>query len=246
MRWFDRHIDRALETWALGGLSSAQASRLLRHAHACEPCGARYERWALAHRALETGGLDRFSSAEHAGLEAAGLEAALAAASEMSPRSRWQRGMVLGAAVVAVCLGVVLIPPHESEWRVRGAGTVAPDAVLRLFCAAPEHSLRELAPGQACPPGARLAFAVGAEPPLSHVAIRILGREKKEEAFPITGRPGKEAALEWTVPLPDTPGTVEVEATFTSTPEVGLHAPQAPRSDEAIVRRQLVRIEELP
>ena len=49
-----------------------------------------------------------------------------------------------------------------------------PGAVLRVFCAAPGRESRELEPVDTCPPGAQLAFAAGAEPPLSHVAVRAL------------------------------------------------------------------------
>jgi len=246
MRWFDRHIDRSLEAWAQGELSTARASRLLRHAHTCARCGLRYERWVRAQRALESGDPDLPSFPERAGLGSAGLEAALAAAAAPGPwRANWPLRWMFAGMVAVTCLLLVLIPSREPEWQVRGEDKAAPAAVLRIFCAAPGKTLRELSTGQTCPPGSRLAFAVGAEAPLSRVAVQLrgAGREALEGSIPITGRPGEEVPLEQTILLPETPGTVEVIATFSALP-TAMPATQEPT--EVVVRRQFVRVQEAP
>src|SRR5687768_11008857 len=66
----------------------------------------------------------------------------------------------MGAMACTVLLMArVLAPSAADEWRARGMTVKAPGTALRVFCAAPGHALRELAPGHTCPPGAVLAFA---------------------------------------------------------------------------------------
>ncbi|RKH64281.1 hypothetical protein D7X96_26195, partial [Corallococcus interemptor] len=81
MKWYERHVDAGLTRWSLGELSAPESSRLLRHAHACARCGTRYDKWARAHRVLESGQTDSPTATELETLTAAGLEAALNAAS---------------------------------------------------------------------------------------------------------------------------------------------------------------------
>jgi len=248
MRWFTRHIDPLLESWALGELSSAQAARLLRHAHACERCGGLYERWVRAHRVLEHRTLDTPASVELSGLEAAGLEAALSAAAPRPQWLQWPALMAFAGTVAAVCLVLVvsrgLAPSGVDEWQARGVQRVEPGAVLRVFCAAPNAGLRELAQENTCPHGAVLAVAVAAEPPLTHVALRLQGSGVEETGGPfvVASRPGQEVPLEWTPRLPDTGDTVEVVAAFASSREAALRAGQGREETERVVRRYSVKL----
>jgi hypothetical protein len=226
MRWFELHIDGSLKAWAQGELSPARASRLLRHAHDCSRCGKRYERWVQPHRAFESGDLDLPSFAERAGLEDAGLEAALAAAAPASRWSSWPLLLMVAGAVAVACLLVVRMLPQEPEWQVQGEGrtaltghippvsgrtaptgyippvsgraSVAPAAVLRVFCAVPGKALRELNAGQTCPPRARLAFAVGAEAPLSRVSVQLrdVGGQAPGSLRPLAEWPGEEGLVQ--------------------------------------------------
>ncbi|WNZ61468.1 hypothetical protein QEG98_37290 [Myxococcus sp. MxC21-1] len=140
MRWYERHIDASLTRWSLGDLSSHQSARLLRHAHACQRCGTRYERWAQAHRALEGNDIHVPSSVELQALSDGGLEAALAAAAPEQAPSRWSSLALLGGALAAVFLAVVLVPTATTtpgEFVARGEGTAPPGVALRIFCATP-------------------------------------------------------------------------------------------------------------
>jgi len=230
MRWFDGHVDGLLSRWAEGTLSPRQSARLLRHAHACERCGARYERLVRASRMLERGDLHTPTAIEEGVLADAGLEAALAAAAPEVERFRWPSLALTTGMLAALCLAaLVLVRPGDlgGEWQSRGVERPS-GAVLRVFCAVRQQPLRELEPSQGtCPPGAMLAFAVGARAPLSHVAVAVRGgglQGSTEGPFAILGRPGAEQPLETTVPLPQTPGQVEVVAAFGDSPRAALGA----------------------
>ena len=255
MIWFDRHIDRWLEPWAQGELSSSQAWRLLRHAHSCARCCTRYERWVWAHRALEHGDSDKPSSVELMGLEAAGVEAVLAAVAPTPARAIWPILLSLGGVAVVTCLVLMVAPAQVSEWQVRGAKNKMPIAVLRIFCAAPGQALRELGPGHACPPGGRLAFAAEAESPFSHVAVRVSGAMMEGSAgapgietftAALSNRPSEENPLERTIGLQGTPGTAEIVAAFGPSSSVVLEAVQGRESEVVVVRRQVVKVDNVP
>jgi len=249
MRWYERHIDAGLTRWSEGTLSPAQSARLLRHAHVCRRCGPRYERWAQAHRALE-GSLDAPSSMERQALTEAGLAAALQAAAPAPTPARLPGLMVLGGALAAAVLALVLAPrPASDEFRARGLGTPPPGVALRVFCAAPGLPLRELHSGEACPAGALMAFAAGGSAPYTHVAVQVRGAEGPQVlagAFPLMGTPGKEAPLELTVPLPEHGGEVEVTAAFASSPSAALAAVRGADEGGAVVLEQAVRVEGVP
>ncbi|WP_426755283.1 hypothetical protein [Myxococcus sp. Y35] len=252
MRWYERHIDASLTRWSLGDLSSHQAARLLRHAHACQRCGTRYERWAQAHRGLEGGNLDVPSSVELKALSQAGLEAALAAAAPEQAPSRWPSLALLGGALAAVFLAVVLVPTATKapgEFVARGEGTAPPGVALRLFCATPGQALRELHAGDACRAGAMLAFAAGGQPPFTHVAVQVRGVHKAEVTagpFALSGSLGKEAPLELTVPMPETAGVLEVIAVFADSPAESLATLRGEQTEGTVVLKQSVRVEEGP
>ena len=250
MRWYERHIDASLPRWSLGDLSSPQATRLLRHSHRCQRCGARYERWAQAHRGLEHGQLDTPSFMELQALSQAGLEAALAAAAPEQAPSRWSSLALLGGALAAVLLAVVLIPTTThvpGEFVSRGDGTPSPGAALRIFCATPGQPLRELHAGDACRAGAMLAFAAGGQPPFTHVAVQVRGVKNAEVTagpFALSGGPGNEAPLELTVPMPEIAGVVEVIAVFARSPSESMATLRGEQAEGTVVLRQSVRVEE--
>ncbi len=252
MRWYERHIDASLTRWSLGDLSSHQATRLLRHAHACQRCGSRYERWTQAHRGLEGGHLDAPSSMELQALSQGGLAAALASAAPEQVPSRWPSLALLGGALAAVFLAVVLVPATSTvpgEFVSRGEGTVPPSVALRIFCATPGQALRELHAGDACRAGAMLAFAAGGHAPYSHVTVQIRGGKTEEVVagpFAVAGSLGKEAPLELTVPLPETTGVVEIIAAFAGSPAESLATLRGEPSEGAVVLKQSVRVEEGP
>ncbi|RKH38292.1 hypothetical protein D7X12_26825, partial [Corallococcus sicarius] len=110
MKWYERHVDAGLTRWSLGELSAPESSRLLRHAHACQRCGIRYDKWARAHRFFESGQTDTPTAMELETLTVAGLEAALTAASPPDAvGARWPTLAVLGATLAAI-LAVVVTP----------------------------------------------------------------------------------------------------------------------------------------
>lgn len=249
MSWFDGHVDALLVRYSEGTLSPRQATRMLKHAHACTRCGPRYERLALAHRMLERNHLDSPSSTEESALADAGLAAALAAAAPEAERWTWRSLSLAGAGLAAVCLAaLVLVRPGDGgEWQARGVGR-ATGAALRVFCAVRQQPLRELKEAPTCPPEASLVFAAGAEPPLSHVAIvvRADGLSATEGPFVLTGRPGAEQPLETTVSLRALPGEAEVVAAFADSPQAALEALRGRAHPGAVVLRQPVRVEEAP
>lgn len=250
MRWFERHIDASLSRWAQGALPSAQAARLLRHAHACHRCGPRYERWTQAHRALE-GTADAPSSVERRALTEAGLHAALAAAVPLeAPAPRWSALAALGGAVAAAFLAVLLTPSLTHEFRARGMGAPPPGVALRVFCATSGQPLRELHSGEACPANAMLAFAAGGRPPYTHAAVRVRdprGLELTGGPFALAGTPGREAPLELTVPLPEAVGEAKVTVAFASSASAALAALRTDGEQEgAVVLEQTLRVEEGP
>ena len=252
MRWFDGHVDGLLSRWGEGTLSPRQSARLLRHAHACGRCGARYERVVRARRMLERGDLHTPTETEEAVLADAGLEAALAAAAVPgAERARWPSLALAGGMLAALCLAaLVLVRPGDvgEEWQSRGVERPS-GAVLRVFCAVRQQPLRELKEAQAsCPPGAMLAFAVGARAPLSHVAVSVRGNglQNTEGPFAIGGRPGEEQPLETTVPLLVPPGQVEVVAAFGDSPRAALGALRGEVPPGAVVLHLPVRIEVAP
>ncbi|OJH35200.1 hypothetical protein [Cystobacter ferrugineus] len=250
MSWFDTHVDGLLARWAEGTLSPRQSTRLLRHAHTCERCARHYERLVRASRLLERGEPHTPTDTELTVLADAGLAAALAAAEPERARSRWPSLAMAGGMLAAVSLAVlVLIRPEENDaWRARGTGQPT-RAVLRVFCAVRQRPLRELEPSQACPPGAQLAFAVGADSPLSHVAVAVRGprgAQRIEGPFPITGRPGAEQPLETTLSVQQPPGEAEVIAAFAPSPREALAALREEEHREAVVLRLPVRIEDTP
>ncbi|QQR43885.1 hypothetical protein JKA73_33565 [Myxococcus xanthus] len=254
MRWYERHIDASLTRWSLGDLSSHQSARLLRHAHACQRCGTRYERWAQAHRALEGNDIHAPSSVELQALSDGGLEAALAAAAPEQAPSRWPSLALLGGALAAVFLAVVLVPTATTtpgEFVARGEGTAPapPGVALRIFCATPGQALRELHAGDACRAGAMLAFAAGGHAPFTHVAVQVRGAKKAEVTagpFALSGGLGKEAPLELTVPMPETAGTVEVVAVFAGNPAESMATLRGEQTEGTVVLKQSVRVEEAP
>lgn len=253
MRWYERHIDASLTRWSLGELSPRQSARLLRHARRCGRCAPRYERWALAHRGLMGGDLDAPSPMEQHALTESGLAAALAAAApaEEAP-ARWPSLAVLGGALAAVFLAVVVIPQvreSQGEFQSRGEGTPPLGAALRVFCATPGQPLRELHAGDGCRAGATLAFAAGGVEPYTHVAVQVRGAKKDEVLagpFPLTGTPGKEAPLELTVPMPESGGVVEVTAVFSDRAGAAVGVLRGEEHGGTVVLRQAVRVEEGP
>ncbi|MCP3139530.1 hypothetical protein [Pyxidicoccus xibeiensis] len=250
MRWYERHVDASLTRWSLGALSSRESARLLRHAHACKPCGARYERWVRAHRALEGGDVDAPSSMERLALTEGGLEAVLAAATPAEAPSRWPSMALLGGALAAVFVGLVVMPSTtQDEFVSRGEGTPPPAVALRVFCAAAGQPLRELHAGESCRAGAMLAFAAGGNAPYTHVAIQVRGTKRAEVTagpFLLSGAVGKEGPLELTVPMPQAAGVVEVTAVFADSPSATLAALRGEQHSEAVVLKQEVRVEEGP
>ncbi len=254
MRWYERHIDASLPRWSQGALSSRESARLLRHAHACTRCGPRYERWARAHRGLEGGDVTQPSSLELKALGDAGLAAALAAAApaEEAP-SRWPSLALLGGALAAVFLAVVLVPTRTptvpDEFGVRGSGSPPPAVALRIFCATAGQALRELHAGDSCRAGAMLAFAAGGNAPYTHVAVQVRGAKKAElmaGPFVLAGAVGKEGPLELTVPMPQTAGVVEITAAFADRPADALAALRGEQHEGSVVLKQEVKVEDGP
>jgi hypothetical protein len=245
MKWLNGHVDTLLERWATGELSPRQASRLLRHARTCTRCGQRYERMALAWRVLEGGNLHAPSEQEAAAISAAGLEAALSAAAPEASRLRWPVLALLGGMLAALSLPLMLAPTGSGEWTSRGSGTPA-EATLRVFCAVKQRPLRALQPGWSCPPGALLAFAAGAQPPLSQVVVRVHGSglDRTEGPFAVGGKPGAEGPLEVTLPLDMPPGPAEIVAVFADGPEAARKALRGEEVPGSVVLRQQVRVEE--
>lgn len=251
MSWFDPHVDGLLARWAEGTLSPRQSARLLRHVHACERCGTSYERLVRASRLLEGGDPYTPTGTELAVLADTGLAAALSAAEPGGSRSHWPSLTLAGGTLAAVSLAVlmVLVRPTEVEtWQARGGAGSPSRAVLRVFCAVRQQPLRELEPSQVCPPGAQLAFAVGADSPLSHVvvAVRARGAQSTEGPFPVTGRPGAEQPLETTLPLQVPAGEAEVVAAFADSPREALAALRGETHRGAVVLRLPVRVQETP
>lgn len=218
-------------------LEGARLHRALRHARGCAECRAPVERVLLATRVLERGTPWEPTEAESAALTEAGLDAALGAG---RPRRRWPVLAGLGVALAAAAS--VLVVVRTPEFTERGAGDGR--AVLRMFCAAGQSPLHELPSGARCPPGSTLAFAAGAAPELSSVAVRLAGPEGVQllGPFPVSARPGAEAPLEATPRLSGA-GTVEVTAAFASTPEGALAALRGERPKGAVVVHQRVRVE---
>lgn len=250
MSWFDTHVDGLLARWAEGTLSPRQSTRLLRHARACERCAGQYERLVRASRLLEHGEPYAPTDTELTALADAGLAAALEAARPESARSRGPFLAMAGGMLAAMSLALLVLvhPGEEDTWRARGAGPPT-RAVLRVFCAVRQRPLRELEPSQACPPGAQLAFAVGADSPLSHVAVAVRGPrgvQSLEGPFPVTGRPGAEQPLETTLPLQRSPGEAEIVAAFAHSPREALAALREEAHRGAVVLRLPVRIEDSP
>ncbi|HZI13494.1 MAG TPA: hypothetical protein VE153_24145 [Myxococcus sp.] len=253
MRWYERHIDASLTRWSQGELSPRQSARLFRHARRCGHCGARYERWALAHRGLMGGDLGVPSPMEQHALTEAGLAAALAAAApaEEAP-ARWPSLAMLGGALAAVFLAVVVVPQvrqADDEFGVRGTGQPPPGVALRVFCATPGHPLRELHAGDACRAGATLAFAAGGLEPYTHVAVQVRGAKKDEVLagpFSLAGTPGKEAPLELTVAMPEAGGEVSITAVFSDRPATALGVLRGEEHGGTVVLKQAVRVEEGP
>ncbi|MCY1019500.1 hypothetical protein [Pyxidicoccus sp. MSG2] len=250
MRWYERHIDASLTRWSLGALSSHESARLLRHAHGCARCGPRYEQWARAHRALE-GDVDLPSSVERQALGDAGLAAALAAAVPQEAPSRWPSLAVLGGALAAVFLAVVLTPPatNTREFTSRGEGTPPPGVAIRIFCATAGQPMRELHAGDSCRAGAMLAFAAGGNAPYTHVAVQVRGPKKAEVVagpFSLSGTPGREGPLELTVPMPQLAGAMEVTAAFADRPAAALAALRGEEHEGSVVLKQEVRVEDGP
>lgn len=251
MSWFDPHVDGLLARWAKGTLSPRQSTRLLRHVHVCERCGASYERLVRASRLLEHHDPYAPTGTELAVLADTGLAAALAAAEPEGARSRWPSLSLAGGMLAAASLAVLvmLVRPAEVEtWQARGGAGHPSRAELRVFCAVRQQPLRELEPTQACPRGAQLAFAVGADAPLSHVvvAVRARGVQPTEGPFPVTGRPGAEQPLETTLSLQVPPGEAEVVAAFADSPREALAALRGETHQGAVVLRLPVRVEETP
>ncbi|QSQ22580.1 hypothetical protein JY651_47000 [Pyxidicoccus parkwayensis] len=251
MRWYERHIDASLPRWSLGALSTQESARLLRHAHGCARCGPRYERWAQAHRALE-GNLDSPSSVEQQSLTDAGLAAALAAAEPREAQSRWPSLAVLGGALAAVFLAVLLVPPATrvtpGEFATRGNGP-PPGVALRVFCSAAGQPMRELHAGDTCRAGAMLAFAAGGNTPYTHVALRVRGTQKGEVIagpFPLPGALGNEGPLKLTLPMPPEAGAVEVVAAFSDRPDAALATLRGEQHEGSVVLKQEVKVEEGP
>lgn len=266
MKWYERHVDAGLTRWSLGELSAPESSRLLRHAHACARCGARYDRWTHAHRVFESGQTDTPTALELEVLTAAGLEAALGSAvpSDATP-ARWPTLAVLGATLAALFLSVMVTPASvgptvtattEPEFSPRGAvhDPVPPiilplaQPVLRIFCSAPGERMRELHSGTACAPGAKLAFAAGARTPYAHVAVQVRAGNHVEVNGPYTlsGKSGEEGPLNLTVVLPATPDMAEITATFSEHPDATLAALRGGATEGVVVLRQEVQVKDSP
>ncbi|NNC20380.1 hypothetical protein HJC22_32140, partial [Corallococcus exiguus] len=179
--------------------------------------------------------------------------------------ARWPTLAVLGATLAALFLAVMVTPssfgptasiePTEPEFSVRGAvhdpappSAPVAQAVLRVFCAKPGQSLHELRAGAACTPGATLAFAAGARPPYTHVAVRVRagGHEEVNGPFPLSGKAGEERPLELTVALPAGSDMAEVTATFSEHPDATLSALRSGTTAGVVVLRQEVRVKDSP
>ena len=230
------HVDLA----TVAALEGAPLQRALRHARGCDACRAPVERLLFATRVLERGSPWEPTEAESTTATEAGLEVALRAA---RPPRRWQPFAGLGVALVAAAsffVVVVLRPPEFTERGGRGGS-----AVLRMFCATEQGSLRELPSGASCPAGSKLALAAAARPELSSVALRMTGPDgvRLLGPFPVSGRPGAEAPLAVTPQL-STPGTVEVDAAFAPTPEAAQAALRGDRAPGAVVVHQRLRVED--
>jgi hypothetical protein len=221
--------------------------RLLKHAHRCRRCGKLYERWALANRVLEHGSFDQPAEMELAVLEAAGLEAALSAAEKSTLRPAWiSWATVAGFVATAAAAAFLLVRPPQGEWTARGNAS-APHAVFRVFCSQKGEAIRELRSDQACPRGASLAFAVGAEPPLSYAALTFHSSKRTifEGPFAIPGKPGAEAPLGTTIPLDFPAGEAEVIAAFAREPAAAeAAAKEGAQKKGVVVFRQKLRVGE--
>jgi anti-sigma factor RsiW len=232
MQFLTSHADGLLEALAAGELPERRRKRVLRHMRQCERCAQRYEQLVRANRALAGLSLDEPSPQELATLRAANLKAALGAAAPA--RRPVQRGVLgwagaLAGGVAALIALVVVRPSDSDEWQARGeAGHRR--AVLRVFCVRPNRPVVELETGAPCPPGASLAFAVGAVPPLRSVRIAVEGRPASGP-LAILGAPGKEQPVSFSFTLEGPVGTREVVATF---------------EEENLVLRHLVRVEPDP
>jgi hypothetical protein len=200
---------------------------------------------------LERGDLHAPTRTEEAMLATVGLEAALSAAAPEAERWRWPSLAVAGGMLAALCFAaLVLVRPGDvGEWQSRGVVGRPSGAVLRVFCAVRQKPLRELKQAEeACPPGAMLAFAVGAEAPLLQVAVAVRGEglQTIEGPFVISGRPGAEQPLETTVLLRMPSGQAEVVAAFADSPTAALGALRGDVTPGVVVLRVPVRVEESP
>src|SRR5262249_31552998 len=117
---------------------------------------------------------------------------------------------------------------------------------LRVFCDVPGGGLEQVRSGGSCPVGARLAFAAGALAPLSHVALSVRGAGLGEaESFAVEGRPGHEAALDFT-PLLERPGPVVIVAGFGDSAEAARAALEGSSPERAVLVRHAVQVERRP
>ena len=241
MGLLSRHIDEtSLRRWQSGLLSTGASVRLLEHAGRCEACGERYRRAALAQRALEQKPFDEPSAAELETIAAVALPAALRAAALTPARSRapWLGAIALAAAAASIAL---LVRPAPSEFTARGVDPRGA-AVLRVFCAS--DGLREMKEVASCPRGASLAFAAGARPPLTTVALSLRSGTTQIAlgAHPVSGALDREAPLD-TTPVLDVPaGPAEVVASFASSPEAAQAGLADPARPEVVVVRQAFRV----
>ncbi|HZN93394.1 MAG TPA: zf-HC2 domain-containing protein [Myxococcales bacterium] len=225
MSFWNRHAEADLEALVAGTASPARRRRILRHVRSCERCGPRYEQLVVAHRALAGRAVDEPGPAELSALREANRAAVLRGEkAEPARRMAWVPALAAGAAAV-VAVAIFWRPAQGTdEFRPRGA-VGEQDAVVRVFCARKDAPLEELRPEGRCPVGASLAFAVGAIPTMERVEVKVAGRPG-EYAGAVSGTPGREAPVPWTVEL-STPGRVEITATFTG-------------AGGAVVRRQIV------
>lgn len=220
-------------------LEGAALRRALVHARGCDTCRGPVERVLLATRTLERGTPWEPTEAEVEALGEAGLDRALGAA---RPRRRWAPLAGLGVALAAGAALLVVVVRPQPEFTARGGGEGR--AVLRMFCAAPGGTLRELPPGSSCVAGGKLAFAAAATPGLSSVALRLSGPGGTEVLgpFAVTGQPGAEAPLDVTPELARA-GQVDVLAAFAATPRAALDAARGDPGPGAVVLHQQVQIE---
>jgi len=197
-----RHIDGSLQSLGNGSLSPKGYRRLVHHAKACHRCAALYDRSIRVLRLLEHQSIN-----EPAGIELRSLEAL----GHQAPTRQRKSGLWLGAALAMVAAVGVFVVQTQDQWQIRGGGA-EPKATLRLFCGTKGKPLHEV-DASGCGVGESLAFAAGYAGADASIELQISGAATAHAVLVVTGRPGAEDALDFTVPLVAS-GAVTVDATI--------------------------------